>query len=126
MKYIGYSGLGKQVRDILHIDDLIDLVDIQINSIRKIKNKIYNAGGGLSSSASLREMTYICEKITDNKLHIDFELKERTAYLRIYISDNSKINSEIGWIPKRNVKTIFQDIYMWIRSNEAQLEKILK
>jgi CDP-paratose 2-epimerase len=126
LKYIGYGGTGKQVRDILHVDDLVDLVDLQIHQIKKFHGKIYNVGGGLENSASLQEMTKICEKITGNSIKIDEVVETRTADLRIYITDNSRIEKEIGWKPKKSVETIFQDIYNWIIENEKQLESILK
>jgi CDP-paratose 2-epimerase len=126
LKYIGYGGKGKQVRDILHVDDLVSLIDIQIHNIEKFTGKIYNVGGGLSNSASLQEMTAICQKITGNTIRIDEVVETRTADLRIYITDNSKIEQEIGWKPKKSVETIFQDIYNWIKENEDQLELILK
>jgi CDP-paratose 2-epimerase len=126
LKYIGYGGLGKQVRDILHVDDLIDLIDIQIHNITKFAGKIYNAGGGKKSSVSLLEMTKICEQISGNKIAIGFEKENRPADLRIYITDNSKIEREIGWSPNKTVSDIFQDIHQWIVKNEKQLENILK
>jgi CDP-paratose 2-epimerase len=126
LKYIGYGGKGKQVRDILHVDDLVDLIDLQIHQIEKFEGKIYNVGGGLENSASLLEMTKICEKITGNKITIGSESETRAADLRIFITDNSKIESEIGWKPKRSVEKVFTDIYHWIKDNEEQLETILK
>lgn len=126
LKYIGYGGTGKQVRDILHVDDLVDLIDLQIHQIEKFEGKIYNVGGGLENSASLLEMTAICEKITGNKINIASESETRPADLRIYITDNSLIEKEIGWKPKRNVEQIFKDIFLWIKNNEQQLESILK
>lgn len=126
LKYIGYGGKGKQVRDLLHVDDLVELIDLQIHQIEKFEGKVFNVGGGLLNSASLQEMTTICEKITGNKIQIDEVVETRTADLRIFITDNSKIESEIGWKPKKSVETIFQDIYLWIKDNEKQLESILK
>ena len=126
LKYIGYGGKGKQVRDLLHVDDLVELIDFQIHNIEKFVGKVYNVGGGLENSASLQEMTAICEKITGNKIQIDEVAETRTADLRIFITDNTKIESEIGWKPKKSVETIFKDIYLWIQENEKQLESILK
>ncbi len=126
LKYIGYGGTGKQVRDILHVDDLVELIDMQIHQIEKFSGKIYNVGGGLENSASLLEMTKICEKITGNTIAIASEKETRTADLRIFITDNSQIEREMGWKPQKSVETIFQDIYDWIKSNEKQLETILK
>ena len=126
LKYIGYGGKGKQVRDILHVDDLVDLVDLQIHNIEKFEGKVYNVGGGLENSASLLEMTYICEKISGNKITMGSETETRPADLRMYITDNSLIEKEIGWKPKHSVETVFKDIYDWIAANEKQLESILK
>ncbi len=126
LKYIGYGGTGKQVRDILHVDDLVELIDLQIHQIEKFEGKIFNVGGGIENSASLLEMTKICEKITGNKIQIDEVVETRTADLRIYITDNSLIEKETGWKPKKSVETVFQDIYNWINENDEQLESILK
>jgi CDP-paratose 2-epimerase len=126
LKYIGYGGTGKQVRDILHVDDLVDLVDLQIHNMEKFNGKIYNAGGGLENSASLLEMTAICEKITGHKITIGSEIQTRTADLRMYVTDNSQITNETGWKPKKSVEQVFTDIFHWIKDNEKQLESILK
>jgi CDP-paratose 2-epimerase len=126
LKYIGYGGEGKQVRDLLHVDDVVSLIDLQIHQIEKFQGKIYNVGGGAENSASLFEMTSICEKITGNKIQIASEVETRTADLRIYITDNSLIEKEIGWKPTKSVEQIFTDIYHWIKENENQLESILK
>lgn len=125
LSYIGYGGTGKQVRDMLHIDDLIRLIDIQVHNIDKFKGKVYNAGGGVSSSASLQEMTAICEEISGNKIPIASVTENRPADLRIYISDNTAIENEIGWRPQKTAKDIFSDIYNWIRTNEDALKPLL-
>lgn len=126
LKYIGYGGMGKQVRDLLHIDDLIILVDLQIHEIEKFSGKIFNAGGGLKTSASLIEMSAICQKITGNKIKIDSEKENRPADLRIFIADNSAIELATSWQPQKSVESIFSDIFTWINDNEEQLKPILK
>lgn len=126
LKYIGYGGLGKQVRDILHVDDLCNLIDLQIHNIALFNGKVFNAGGGISSSASLQEMTQICEEISGNKISIGSDPVNRPADLRIFVTDNSKIESETAWKPQKNVKDVFSDIYTWINENEHKLIDILK
>lgn len=125
LKYIGYGGLGKQVRDILHINDLVNLIDMQIHQPEKFAGKIFNAGGGLSNSASLAEMTAICQKITGNKIQIGSETQNRPADLRCFITDNTKILNTIGWKPEQNLERIFTDIFVWIKNNEDKLKSIL-
>jgi CDP-paratose 2-epimerase len=125
LKYIGYGGLGKQVRDVLHIDDLFRLIDLQVHEPDKFAGKVYNAGGGLANSISLLEMTKICEEITGNKIRIDVEPENRRADLRIYISDNTRIKNEIGWEPEHSIPDTFSDIYSWINQNEKLLRPVL-
>ncbi len=92
----------------------------------KWKGKILNAGGGLQSSASLLEMTEICQNITGNITRTDRDLNTRPADLRMYITDNSKILHESEWTPKLGVHDIFRDIYEWIHANESTLKRILQ
>jgi CDP-paratose 2-epimerase len=126
LTYIGFGGAGKQVRDILHIDDAIDLIELQIHRPELFSGKVFNAGGGLEGSVSLREMTDLCARITGNTSPIGHEPKTRPADLRIYVSDNTKIRRETGWSPKRSIESIFTDIFNWIRQEEDQLTGILK
>lgn len=125
LAYFGYGGEGKQVRDILHIDDLFDLVDIQIHNFDLYNGKTFNVGGGQESSVSLQELTSICEEITGNKLMIKKVSEDRIADIRIYITDNEKISNISGWAPKRDPKKIVGDIFDWVRTNEKSLNNIL-
>ena len=71
LKYIGFGGNGKQVRNVLHINDLFDIIVKQLSSINKVSGEIYNVGGGTFANLSLAETTVLCEKITGNKIQID-------------------------------------------------------
>lgn len=126
LNYIGFGGKGKQVRDILHVNDLFDLIKIQMTNIDTFKSEIYNVGGGLDFSVSLKELTMHCEEITGNKITINSIPKNRPADIPIYITDNSKINSVSGWVPKVTPKEIFKDIFDWIKKNESSVKKLLK
>ncbi len=125
LNYIGFGGTGKQVRDILHVDDLYDLIKIQISDFEKYDGGIFNAGGGVDLSLSLKELTGLCETITGNRIRINNIPENRAADLPLYITDNTKITSLSGWTPKRPAEKILSDIYSWIRLNETTLRKIL-
>lgn len=126
LSYIGYGGTGKQVRDMLHTDDLFRLIDWQMHHLDEINGEIFNVGGGTEISLSLNEMTTLCEEITGNKIPIKQVPENRTADIRIYITDNSKVTSKTGWKPQISPKQIFSEIYEWIKENEQQLASILK
>jgi CDP-paratose 2-epimerase len=125
LAYIGYGGLGKQVRDMLHVNDLLDLVDMQIHQMDTFAGKTYNAGGGLQGSLSLIELTDLCEEITGNKIDIASEPETRQADVRIYITDNSRITRETGWAPKLTPKQILTDTFAWMQAEADSLGSIL-
>ncbi len=125
LSYIGYGGTGKQVRDVLHVDDLFNLIDYQIHNMNAVNGKVYNVGGGNEISVSLQELTRICEKVTGNKIDIQEINENRQADIRIYITDNKKVNEATGWKPTIPVEKIVEDIYLWIKENEKELIDIL-
>lgn len=125
LSYIGYGGEGKQVRDFIHIDDLFDILDIQINNPDIYNGNIYNIGGGKKNSISLQELTKICEKITKNKIDITSVKENRPADLISFITDSNKIKKISGWQPKMNAEETISDIAKWISDNKEQLKNIL-
>ncbi len=124
--YFGYGGEGKQVRDILHINDLFSLLDQQIHQIDTFNGHLFNVGGGKETSVSLCELTAICENISGNRIHFDKVVENRVADLRIYITDNQKITNFANWKPTMSVQTIMQEIFEWIEANEKILQPILQ
>lgn len=125
LSYIGYGGEGKQVRDFIHIDDLFDILDIQVNDLLKYNGGIYNIGGGKENSVSLLELTKICEKITGNRVKITSVKENRPADLISFITDSRKIKNISGWAPKKNAEETVSDIAKWIDDNKDQLKDIL-
>jgi len=125
LKYIGFGGNGKQVRDLLHIDDLCGLIDLQIKNIDQFNGKIFNAGGGYNVSLSLLETTQICEEITGNRIDILKDNNERPGDIIIYITDNRNLTNKFKWSPKRSARDIIQDTFYWIKSNELKIKKLL-
>ena len=125
LSYIGYGGTGKQVRDVLHIDDLLDLILREIYRLDDFKGMTFNAGGGLDSSASLCELTAICEKVTGKQIPIGNEPKERPGDLRWYVTDNQFVTEHTGWAPARNAQKVVEDVAVWIDANADLLRPLL-
>jgi CDP-paratose 2-epimerase len=126
LAYIGYGGKGKQVRDILHVNDLYQLIDLQIHHMNLVNGKVLNVGGGTEVSVSLLELTDLCQQITGNQIPIKQIAENRQADIRIYITDNTEVTKLTGWKPETGVQHIIEDIYEWLVANEQQLEYILK
>ena len=123
--YIGFGGSGKQVRDLLHIDDLIDLLLIQISRFDEIKGETFNVGGGREVSVSLRELTSLCTEITGNTIPVRKTAEDRPGDVRIYLTDSRKVMDRLPWKPARSVYDIVREITEWITSNEGELRPIL-
>jgi len=125
LSYIGFGGEGKQVRDLLHIDDLFKLIDIELNDMEKFNNQVYNAGGGVDVSLSLLEATRLCQDITGNQIRIDNVVENRPDDIKVYITDNAKVTEETGWQPRVGVEETMKDIFDWIRENEEEIKDVL-
>ncbi|HTY45845.1 MAG TPA: NAD-dependent epimerase/dehydratase family protein [Patescibacteria group bacterium] len=121
LRYIGFGAQGKQVRDVLHIDDLCALIDRQIVSLPRISGNTYNVGGGNASSLSLREATGLCERITGNRIRITRTPTQRPGDIRIYITDNRRVSADTGWKVKKAPPAVLNDIFTWIRGHERAL-----
>ena len=126
LAYIGYGGTGKQMRDVMHVADLFELIDQQVHQIDLYNGKIMNAGGGLETSFSLLELTQLCQQITGNKINIKPVVENRVADVRIYVSDCSLLESiGQGWKPKKNLEALVADTFDWMQKNEKDLKNIL-
>ncbi len=125
LNYIGYGGTGKQVRDMLHIEDLYQLLKVQLKDFGKYSGQIFNVGGGNDVSVSLKELTVFCEEITGNKIRINSVAENRSADIPVYITDNSKIESISGWKPKMDSKLLLLDIFEWMKKEENKIKSLL-
>tara|TARA_Y100000294_G_scaffold128048_1_gene119720 strand:+ start:3634 stop:4656 length:1023 start_codon:yes stop_codon:yes gene_type:complete len=123
LNYIGYGGFGHQVRDVLHIYDLCELIEIQIKKINYINNKLFTVGGSIKSNISLKKLTEICEKITKNKIQIKRRPKTSIYDIPYFITDNKKVSKTYNWKPKRNTFDIINDTYNWLSKNKFNLIK---
>ncbi len=116
LSYIGFGGNGHQIRDVLHIDDVCKIIIQQVKKLNKINNKIFNIGGGKINSISLVDLTYKCQKITNNKIKIKKISKTSKFDIPYYVSDNKKINKFYNWKPSKNIDNIIEDIYTWLNN----------
>ena len=123
IKYIGYGGYGNQVRDVLHIDDLCELILIQIKELNKINNVTVNVGGGKNSKISLRDLTKLCEKITKNTCKVSTITKTSNYDIPFYVSNINKVKKLYKWSPTKSVKQVMTDLFSWIKENKNILNK---
>ncbi|RLB30551.1 MAG: 3-beta hydroxysteroid dehydrogenase, partial [Deltaproteobacteria bacterium] len=125
LSYIGFGGKGKQVRDILHVEDLYDLVAYQLDHMEDLSGSVFNVGGGPDRSISLLELTGMCRRLTGNEISIQSQAQDRAADIPYYVSDCRKVREATGWRPKRDLERILADTLAWLRENEKDLRPLL-
>jgi CDP-paratose 2-epimerase len=125
LAYIGYGGAGKQVRDVLHVDDLCDLVEEQLADFDAWDGWLGNVGGGLKNSASLRELTAICHEVVGKEVAISSEPANRQADLRLFLADCGRLFARTAWRPHRDVKQTVADVFAWARAHEKELRPLV-
>ena len=109
-------GNGKQVRDVLHVNDLVSLYEKIFQNFDHLKSQAYNVGGGLKNSISLIQCLNLLKKISHNNIKLNF-LDERQGDQKVYISDISKISKQLNWIPNVNYITGIEQLYIWLKNN---------
>jgi CDP-paratose 2-epimerase len=125
LSYIGFGGSGKQVRDLVHVDDAVDLIAAQLEFPDEWSGTIANIGGGREISLSLLETTRLCAEITGNEIDVAADPEPRQGDVPLYISDCSRLFAMTDWRPKRDARAILTDIFEWIRANEDQVRSVL-
>ena len=125
LRYIGYGGSGKQVRDLLHIDDAVDLIERQLQAPEQWAGFTGNVGGGRECSLSLVETTEICREVTGNEVPVEAVQEPRPGDVPIYISDCDLLYRHTDWRPRRGPREILEEINGWISDHEAAVKTSL-
>ena len=125
LKYTGFGGKGHQVRDLLHPDDLCDLVHLQLASWPQVAGRTFNVGGGRTGSVSLQEFTALCREITGREVPIEEDPATAPVDVPWYITDSGRVSKLLGWTPSRTPRRIVADVHEWIRANEQALASLI-
>ncbi len=125
LQYIGFGGRGKQVRDVLHVADLFELIVQQIESLELWDGRVYNVGGGVANSVSLLELTQLCQQTTEHQVPINNVPTTNDTDVRIFLSDCERAKRDFRWQPRRSAADIVADIHYWIREHDRELEHLL-
>jgi CDP-paratose 2-epimerase len=125
LSYIGFGGDGFQVRDVLHVNDLYELLKVQLADLTRHSGTVFNVGGGPHNSVSLAELTAKCRERAGAAIPIDSDPRTSAADVPYYVSDNTEVTGATGWMPTRDVDAILDDVFAWLREHRASLQPIL-
>jgi CDP-paratose 2-epimerase len=116
-KPITIYGDGKQIRDLLHVYDLMDAYDAAMANIDSAAGQVYNIGGGASNTLSIwTEFGPMLEGLLGKPIPIT-RSDWRPGDQRVFVADSRKAENELGWKPKVAMETGIQMLFDWVNAN---------
>jgi CDP-paratose 2-epimerase len=115
-------GNGKQVRDVLFIDDLVEAMTRAVENAEVAQGEVYNIGGGMQSSLSVwREFGPLLSDLLGQAVEVSFG-DWRPGDQKVYVSDISKAQRDFGWEPRVGVQEGVERLLHWVRENSELFE----
>lgn len=117
-KQITIYGDGKQVRDVLHVEDLLNAYDLAIQKNEIAKGQVYNMGGGTSNVLAIwSEFGPIIERLLGKKLDVK-RGDWRPGDQKVFYADYRKAEAELGWKPQISLEEGIERLFQWVRENK--------
>ncbi|MBS1249021.1 MAG: CDP-paratose 2-epimerase [Chloroflexi bacterium] len=112
-------GDGKQVRDVLYVEDLLDAYDLAVENISVAQGQVYNVGGGSENTLSIwQEFGSLLEELLGREIPVTWD-DWRPGDQRVFIADIRKAKRDLDWAPKTDVKTGVTRLFNWVKQNQA-------
>ena len=111
-------GDGKQVRDVLFVDDLVDALLLALENVEALSGQAFNIGGGVDNTTSLLELLDDIVRLHGRSPQVRRE-DWRPGDQRYYVSDFSRFHAATGWTPKVPMRHGIERLYHWLREHHA-------
>jgi CDP-paratose 2-epimerase len=121
-KTITIYGDGKQIRDVLFVDDLVQAFDMALTKKDIVKGQAYNIGGGYFQM-SLLELLAFLEDFIGCKIPIEFS-DWRPGDQKVYVSNNAKAKRDFGWMPRTSIEEGVKKLYEWVNANKEIFKRV--
>jgi CDP-paratose 2-epimerase len=112
---ITISGTGKQVRDVLHGDDMRRLYFAAVEHIDQAAGRVFNVGGGMKHSLSLLELFSLLDELIGARMRVE-RGPWRDSDQRVFVADNSQAKTLLGWQPQVNQRVGISQMLEWLRT----------
>lgn len=121
-KAVTIYGTGKQVRDILWVEDLVEAYHQAWQQNKS--GAIYNMGGGAENTLSLLELVDLLDQLHPEKPCLQFDV-ERPGDQPVYIANCNKARNEMNWLPSVKPEVGVERLYNWVVANRALVARVL-
>jgi CDP-paratose 2-epimerase len=116
-------GDGKQVRDVLYIDDLLDAFEAAISRGDEVAGQVFNVGGGPEQAISLLDLIAVLDEMRGRPMAATYD-EWRPGDQRVYVSDIGKAKTVLNWSPKVDVQMGVRRLYDWARESATLLSDV--
>jgi CDP-paratose 2-epimerase len=121
LRYLGFDGSGRQVRDLVHVDDAVELLIDQLLRPDHWDGIVVNVGGGRQCSLSLLETTELCRELTGCDVPVEAGGEDRPGDVPVYLSDCARLFAHTSWRPSRTPRDVLSDIDAWIGAHRQAI-----
>jgi CDP-paratose 2-epimerase len=111
-------GNGKQVRDLLYVDDLVDALLLCQAGMNELRGRAFNIGGGPSRAISLLDFLALIEKLHGRQVEFAFS-SWRPGDQVYYVADTASFGEATGWQPRVDIPSGSENLYRWLKLNTA-------
>jgi len=122
-KTINIYGDGSQIRDLLYVDDLVELYLKAIGNYKKVSGMVFNVGGGTDNAISVEDYIKFLSKYLDRNIKTA-KRKIRPGDQSVFISDNLLVKKVLDWEPKVGYKLGLPKMLSWINENKKIFKKL--
>jgi CDP-paratose 2-epimerase len=125
LKYIGFGGNGKQVRDCVTAEDIADLIVRQVGDASRSVPRVLNVGGGVDGALSLLELTQLCESFFGRKCPVEHSNETRPYDIPFFVTDTRRVREAWDWKPSCDGKGIVLRLCEWADRNRELVNSLL-
>lgn len=126
LRYTGFGGTGKQVRDLLHPQDLFRLIREQLSGLALLRGQVVGVGGGHAGAVSLREYSRLCREATGNDVNVESCADSAAVDIPYYVTDHARASRMFNWRPEITPLDIVTQTVAWLARERAVLEPLFR
>ncbi|OLS15006.1 MAG: nucleoside-diphosphate-sugar epimerase [Promethearchaeota archaeon CR_4] len=115
-KPITIYGNGKQVRDLLHVSDLVELFDAYLKKCKTVGSDVFNIGGGPKNAISILQLVKKLRELCNPEIIVKYD-NWRLGDQKIYVSDIRKVQTRLTWTPSISIDQGLKTTIQWISQN---------
>jgi CDP-paratose 2-epimerase len=126
LKYLGFNGSGKQVRDFVLAEDVASLITEQILDPTRCDRRIFNVGGGNDNAFSLLELSEICHSFFQSDMRVESTSEKRVFDIPYYVTDIRRVEACWDWSPSVRGRSVVTRVCEWADEHKGFVASLVR